>query len=148
MKRYPSLKPGIWGAVFGAAAISVVGFSSFGWTLGGTAERMANERAQTAVVGVLTPICVERFQHQADAATKMIEFKKVSSSWDRRSFIEKGGWATMPGTDAPNSAVVTACAERLGGACRHSVGRSFAARHPLQSRSDHGATRPIFLAPL
>jgi hypothetical protein len=45
----------------------------------------------------------------------LIEFKKVSSSWDRRSFIEKGGWATMAGTDAPNSAVVTACAERLVG---------------------------------
>jgi len=39
-----------------AAAISVVGFSSFGWTLGSTAERMAKERAQTAVVGVLAPI--------------------------------------------------------------------------------------------
>ena len=116
MKRYPSLKPGIWGAVIGAAAISIIGFSSLGWTLGGTAERVANERAQTAVVAVLAPICVERFQHQADAATKLIEFKKVSSSWDRRSFIEKGGWATMAGSDAPNSAVVSACAERLGSA--------------------------------
>jgi hypothetical protein len=115
MKRFPSLKPGIWGAVIGAIAISVVGFSSFGWTLGSTAERMAKERGQTAVVDVLAPICVEKFQHQADAATKLIEFRKVSSSWDRRSFIEKGGWATMPGTDAPISAVVTACAERLGG---------------------------------
>jgi hypothetical protein len=115
MKRYPSLKPGIWGAVIGAAAISVLGFSSFGWTLGSTAERMAKERAQIAVVNVLAPICVEKFQHQADAAVKLIEFKKVSSSWDRRSFIEKGGWATTPGTDAPNSAVVTACAERLAG---------------------------------
>jgi len=114
MRKFPSLKPGIWGAVIGAAAISVVGFSSLGWTLGSTAERMAKERAQTAVVDVLAPICVEKFQHQTDAATKLIEFKKVSS-WDRRSFIEKGGWATMPGTDAPISAVVTACAERLGG---------------------------------
>ena len=114
MRRYPSLKPGIWGAVIGAAAISVLGFSSFGWTLGSTAERMAKERAQTAVVDVLAPICVEKFQHQADAATKLIEFKKASSLWDRRSFVEKGGWATMPGADAPNSAVVTACAERLG----------------------------------
>jgi len=112
MKKFPSLKPGIWGAVIGAAAISVVGFSSFGWTLGSTADRMAKERAQTAVVDVLAPICVERFQHQTDAATKLIQFKKVSS-WDQRSFIEKGGWATMAGTDAPNSAVVTACAERL-----------------------------------
>jgi hypothetical protein len=115
MKKYPSLKPGIWGAVIGAAAISVVGFSSFGWTLGSTAERMAKERAQTAVVEVLAPICVEKFQHQADAATKLIEFKKVSASWDRRAIIEKGGWATVPGSDTPNSAVVSACAERLGG---------------------------------
>ena len=113
MKKFPSLKPGIWGAVIGAAAISVVGFSSLGWTLDSTAERMAKERAQTAVVDVLAPICVEKFQHQTDAATRLIEFKKVSSSWDRRSFIEKGGWATTAGTDAANTAVVTACAERL-----------------------------------
>jgi hypothetical protein len=115
MKKFPSLKPGIWGAVIGAAAISVVGFSSLGWTLDSTAERMAKERAQTAVVDVLAPICVEKFQHQTDAATKLIEFKKVSSSWDRRSFIEKGGWATTAGTGAPNTAVATACAERLVG---------------------------------
>ena len=115
MRRYPSLKPGIWGVVIGAAAISVVGFSSFGWTLGSTAERRAKEQAQHAVVAVLAPICVEKFQHQADAAVKLTEFKKVSSSWDRRSIIEKGGWATMPGSDAPDSAVVIACAERLGG---------------------------------
>jgi hypothetical protein len=115
MKRYPSLKPGIWGAVIGAVAISVVGFSSFGWTLGSTAERMANERAQTAVVGVLAPICVEKFRQQADASTKLVEFAKVSSSWDRRAIIEKGGWAKMPGSDTPtNSAVVSACAEQLG----------------------------------
>ena len=114
MKKFRSLKPGIWGAVIGAVAISVVGFSSFGWTLGSTAERMAKERAQTAVVNVLAPICVEKFRHQADAVTKLIEFNKVSSSWDRRAIIEKGGWATMPGSDTPNSAVVSACAEQLG----------------------------------
>jgi hypothetical protein len=113
MEQYPSLEPGIWGAVIGAAAISIVGFSIFGWTLGSTVERMATERAQTAVVGVLAPICVEKFRHQADASAKLIEFNKVSS-WNRRSVIEKGGWATMPGTDTPNSAVANACAERLG----------------------------------
>ena len=115
MKKYPSLKPGIWGAVIGAISISVIGFSSLGWTLGSTAERMARERAQTAVVAVLAPICVEKFQHQADAAEKLVEFTKVSSSWGRRAIIEKGGWAATPGSDAPNSAVVTACAAQLGG---------------------------------
>jgi len=114
MKINSSLKPGIREAVVGAAAISVIGFSHFGWTLGSTAERMANERAQTAVVAALAPICVEKFQQQADAPAKLAAFNKVSTSWDRRSIIEKGGWATMPGSDTPNSAVASACAERLG----------------------------------
>jgi hypothetical protein len=112
MKKYPAVKPAIWGGVAGAIAISVIGFSQFGWTLGSTAERMANERAQAAVVAALTPICVEKFQHQADAPAKLAEFSKVSS-WDRRAIIEKGGWATIGGSDAPNSAVATACAEQL-----------------------------------
>jgi hypothetical protein len=109
----PSSKPGIWGAVIGAGVISVLGFSLFGWTLGGTAEQMAKERAETAVVDAPAPICVERFRQQPDAPTKLKEFAKAMS-WDQRSIIEKGGWATMPGTDAPNTAVAPACAERLG----------------------------------
>ena len=108
-----NLKPGIWGAVIGAAAITVVGFSSLGWKLDSTAQQMAADRADTAVVGVLTPICVEKFQHQANATAKLAELNKVSS-WDRELMIEKGGWATAPGNDTPNSAVARACAERLG----------------------------------
>ena len=113
MKAYPSLKPGIWGAVAGAAAISVLGFSSLGWTLGSTAERMAQDRGQTAVVAVLAPICVEKFQQQNDSAAALIAFKKAPS-WDQRTLIEKGGWATTPGTGKTDSAVVSACAEKLG----------------------------------
>ena len=113
MKIHPGVKPAAWGAVAGAVVLTVVGFSSLGWTLGSTAEKMATQRAETAVVAVLAPICVEKFQHQADAPAKLVEFNKVSS-WNRRSVIEKGGWATMPGSDTPNSAVATACAEKLG----------------------------------
>jgi hypothetical protein len=113
MKIHPGMKPAVWGAVAGAAVFAVVGFSSLGWTLGSTAEKMATQRAETAVVAALAPICVEKFQHQADAPTKLVEFNKVAS-WDRRSLIEKGGWATMPGSDTPNSAVASACAEKLG----------------------------------
>ena len=60
MKLPSSLKPGIWGAVIGAVLLSVLGFSVFGWTLGGTADRMAREQAEAAVIEVLTPICVEQ----------------------------------------------------------------------------------------
>ena len=61
----------LWGAVVGAAAMSVIGFSSMGWTLGSTAERLAVARAESAVVDVLSPICVAKFQQQADPAAKL-----------------------------------------------------------------------------
>ena len=113
MHKYPSVKPAVWGAVAGAVAMSVIGFSQFGWMLGSTAERMAVDRAENAVVSVLAPICVEKFQLQTDSAAKLIEFKKAAS-WDQRSLIEKGGWATIPGSEKMNSAVANACAEKLG----------------------------------
>jgi len=113
MKFNPSFKPALWGAASGAVAITVIGFSSMGWTLGSTAERLAVARAESAVVDVLSPICVAKFQQQADPAAKLIEFKKVAS-WDQRELINKGGWATMPGTDHADIAVVSACAEKLG----------------------------------
>jgi hypothetical protein len=56
------LKPALWGAAAGAVEITVIGFSSMGWTLGGTAERVAADRADSAVVAVLPPICVAKFQ--------------------------------------------------------------------------------------
>jgi hypothetical protein len=114
MKISQSLKPGIWGALIGAAAITAVGFSSFGWTLGSTAEQMAADRAKAAVVGVLMPICVEKFQHQANATAKLAEFNKANP-WDRESIIEKAGWATTPGSDETTTlAVASACAGKLG----------------------------------
>ena len=113
IKIHPGVKPAVWGAVVGAVALTIVGFSSLGWTLGSTAEKMATERAETAVAAALAPICVANFQQQTDAAAKLVAFNKISS-WDRRAVIEKGGWATMPGSNTPNSAVASACAEKLG----------------------------------
>jgi hypothetical protein len=113
MKIHPGVKPALWGAVGGAIAISIVGFSQMGWMLGSTAERLASARAETAIVDVLAPICVEKFQQQSNLAAKLIEFKKAVS-WDQRSLIEKGGWAVTPGTDQTNSAVASACADKLG----------------------------------
>ena len=113
MKFHPGVKPALWGAAAGAVAISVIGFSAMGWTLGSTAERMAADRTESAIVRVLAPICVEKFQQQANSATKLIEFKKAAS-WDQRALIEKGGWATTPGTEKMNSAVASACVDKLG----------------------------------
>jgi hypothetical protein len=40
--------------------------------------------------------------------------KKATCLWDQSKFVEKGGWATMPGSTQANSAVAKDCAESLG----------------------------------
>jgi len=106
------LKPAVWGAIGGAVMTMIVGFSWSGWVLGGTADRMARERSNAAVVVALTPSCVSRFMQQPDAAVKLKELKAIDS-WKQREFVEAGGWATATGDKAANSDVATACTEQL-----------------------------------
>ena len=112
MQIPPELRPAAWGAVGGAVALAVIGFNWAGWVTGATANKNAREAADSAIVRVLAPICAEKFQQQADASSKIIELKKVSS-WERGAFVEKGGWATMPGSTAPSMGVARACVELL-----------------------------------
>ena len=98
------------GIVLGTAVTMVIGFYWGGWTLGSTAKQMAEDRANTAVVAVLAPICVDKFQQQEDAAAKLVELKKIVS-WSQASFVAAHGWATMPGAGEPKTlAVARACA--------------------------------------
>ena len=106
------IKPGVWGAVIGAVAMMIIGFSWWGWTLSSTAEQMAKERANTAVVALLTPLCVESFMKQPDAMAKLTEFHQTAS-WRQTEFVEKGGWATASGSTTPHSGVAKACADQL-----------------------------------
>src|SRR3954453_23121028 len=64
------VKPTLWGAVAGAAALAVVGFSWGGWTTAGSAEKTAQTRANSAVVAALTPICLVQFHQAADSTVK------------------------------------------------------------------------------
>ena len=107
-------KPALWGAAGGAIAAAIIGFSWGGWTTGGKAEAAASMRANDAVVGALAPVCVERFQRAGHASSNLAALKKADS-WAQGEFVEKGGWATMPGTSSPDrvTAVAKACAALL-----------------------------------
>jgi len=59
--RGESLARLLQGMAIGAVTSMVIGFSWGGWVTGGTAVKLADERANTAVVAALTPICVEKF---------------------------------------------------------------------------------------
>lgn len=104
-------KPALWGALGGAIAMAIVGFQWGGWVTGGTAEADAAQRANAAVIVALAPLCVDKFQHAAELSTNLAALKKIDS-WSQGEFVEKGGWATLPGKNSPElvSAVAKACA--------------------------------------
>ena len=64
------------------------------------------------MVAAIAPICVDQFQHSAAAAANLTALKKTSSL-EQAAFVEKGGWAMMPGGKAVDSGVPQACAELL-----------------------------------
>ncbi len=61
--EFPSeTKPALWGAAGGAILLAIVGFTWGGWMTTSSANKLADQRADTAVVAILTPICVDKFQ--------------------------------------------------------------------------------------
>jgi hypothetical protein len=107
-------KPAIWGFVGGAILSAIVGFTWGGWVTGGTAEASATQRANSAVVAALAPVCADRFKNTADAASNLTALKKIDS-WEQGDYVEKGGWAGLPGSNPPAqvTAVAKACATLL-----------------------------------
>ena len=100
------------GTALGAITAMVVGFAWGGWVLGSTAEKQSAADAQSAVVAVLAPICADKFQNAADATTNLVNLQK-ESSYQQATFIEKGGWAVLPGSDKAGDGVAKACAVLL-----------------------------------
>ncbi len=97
-----------WGAIGGAIVIAVIGFKWGGWVTSGTSQIMAEE----AVVERLALICVAQFNQDSQKDQKLKELKKTGS-WERDTYIEKQGWATMLGKKEPNGEVAGECAKRL-----------------------------------
>ena len=100
------------GVAVGVVATLVVGFGWGGWMLGGSAKTLADSAANSAVAAAIAPICVQQFQHSADADANLTALKKVST-WEQAAFVEKGGWAIMPGSKAADDGVPQACARQL-----------------------------------
>ena len=103
-----SVKPAIWGAVGGAVAAIIIGFSWGGWVTGGTAGRMATTSAQDASVLALTPLCIVK----AEGQSEQLALLKKESSWNRGDFVIKAGWVANV-NEKYRSEVARACATAL-----------------------------------
>jgi len=103
------IKPAVWGAIFGAVGIMIVGFSWMGWNLGHTTTRLVAEGSEAAVIAALTPFCVANYMNQPEAVKKLALLREDTSSYTQRDIIEKAGFATMPGNKEPSSGLAVAC---------------------------------------
>jgi len=107
------LRPAILGGIVGAIATVFVGFNQGGWMLGGSADRMAEQRSVAAVTQALIPVCIGQSKADPEAAAKLKQFCALETSYQRHEFVMKSGWATMPAAESPNSDLADACADAL-----------------------------------
>lgn len=104
-------KPAVNGAIVGAIATMIIGFSWGGWTTGGTAKSMAETAALDASTKIVASLCVNKFAAAPDAKANLAALKEAST-WKRGDFIKEGGWAAIAGVSEVKGAA-SACASDL-----------------------------------
>ena len=110
--NWEKIKPVLWGAISGAIVLGIIGFAWGGWVTGGTAQKLAEEMAEDAVVARLAPICVEQFNQDSEKDQKLKKLKETDA-WQRDVYVKKQGWDIMPGEKESDSGVAGKCAELL-----------------------------------
>lgn len=111
--QYPVwTKPALLGAVCGAIAITLVGFSQLGWKTSGGAAEMAQEQANAAAVAALVPFCMAKADQASQEAT-LAKVKAEDSAYSRSELVMQAGWATVGTSKTPDNALAIACANSL-----------------------------------
>lgn len=106
------LRPGLYGAATGAIILAVIGFTWGGWVTGGTANDRAMAMAHDKVVAAMVPVCLDMARSDP-ARTDKLTTIRAAATHQRRDAVMAAGWATMPGTDAPDRDIALACLAAL-----------------------------------
>ncbi|MBB96906.1 MAG: hypothetical protein CML68_20190 [Rhodobacteraceae bacterium] len=112
MKTPEWLKPGIWGAIAGAVAVGIIGFTWGGWVTGDTANDRAMSMAHDDVVAALVPVCLDIARADPQRAAKLDTIRSASS-FKQRDAVMDAGWATVPGAESPDRDIAQACLKAL-----------------------------------
>ena len=109
------VKPFLWGIAAGMLVLLIVIFSA-GWVVtSDTARAEATAMAEEAVMNRLAPIGVAQFMLDPDKEARLKELKTLET-WgenNRSDFVQKQGWATMPGEKEPDGQIADELARRL-----------------------------------
>ena len=109
------IKPFVWGMAVGAIVLLIVVFSA-GWVVtSGSAKAEAKAIATDAVMNRLATIAVAQFMQDPNKEKLLKEMKELKS-WganNRSDYVQKQGWATMPGEKEPDGRIADEVARRL-----------------------------------
>ncbi len=92
----------------GLALPPAIGFGAGLWVTKDSAERKVNE----AVLTIRTTVCVAQFTNAPNYQERLKEYKAMDYA-KKRSFLEKEGFAKMPGEEKASDAAKEACAGKL-----------------------------------
>lgn len=106
------IRPFLWGGAVGAIVLLIVIFSA-GWVVtSGSAQIKAEKMVTSALMNRLAPISVAQFMLDPNKEERLSEMNKLDS-WKRGEYVQKQGWATMPGEKQADIGVADECARRL-----------------------------------
>ena len=106
------IKPFLWGGAVGAMLLLIFIFSA-GWVVtSGSAQMKAEKMVSSALMDRLAPISVAQFMQDPNREERLSEMKKLDS-WKRGEYVQKQGWATMPGEKHADIGIADECARRL-----------------------------------
>jgi heme A synthase len=109
------IKPFVWGMAIGAIVLLIVIFSA-GWVVtSSSAKAEAKVMVTDAVMNRLAPIAVAQFMQDPNKEDRLKEMKELRA-WgenNRSDYVQKQGWATMPGEKEPDGQVADEVARRL-----------------------------------
>lgn len=94
--------------VVGLAIPPAIGFWGGFWVTQDSAARKAN----AAGLAIRTGICVAQFTAAPKIQERLKELKQLEYS-SKATYLEKGGWARMPGEEKAQDAVSQGCVEKL-----------------------------------
>lgn len=110
--RREYFKPFAWGMAVGSIVLLIVIFSA-GWVVtSSSAKANAQKISSEAVVDRLAPISVAQFMEDPNKEDRLKELKDLDY-WKRGEYVQKQGWATMPGEAKADRDVADECARRL-----------------------------------
>ena len=102
-----------WCCLATAVVTMVLGFGWGGWVTGSTARAMAAAAGEDTLVKRLVPICLAQAKGDPAKADKLKALKALDS-WSQTEYVQKQGWATMPGEQDPEVRIASECAKLAG----------------------------------